>query len=136
MQRWRKSKRRNRVRSRKDWFGLAVTIAQFLALAVPCINPAHAAGADPKTVRTWKAKCASCHGAEGKGDTEQGAKMKLPDMTKPEWQKENSDEKMRQAILNGVKKEGKEGMDSYKDVLSPEQVDALIAYVRSLGVKG
>jgi len=58
--------------------------------------------------------------------------MKLPDMTKPDWQKNNSDEKMRQAILNGVKKEGTDGMDGYKDVLSPEQVDALIAYVRSL----
>jgi len=108
-------------------------IVESVALAVLCGNAALAASApDPKTVRTWKAKCASCHGAEGKGDTEQGAKMKLPDMTKPDWQKNNSDEKMRQAILNGVKKEGTEGMDGYKDVLSPEQVDALIAYVRSL----
>ena len=110
-----------------------LVIAESLALAVLCGNGALAATApDPKTVRTWKAKCASCHGAEGKGDTEQGVKMKLPDMTKPDWQKSNSDEKMRQAILNGVKKEGTEGMDGYKDVLSPEQVDALIAYVRSL----
>ena len=78
-----------------------------MALVVLCGNAALAATApDPKTVRTWK--------------------------TKPDWQKSNSDEKMRQAILNGVKKEGTEGMDGYKDVLSPEQVDALIAYVRSL----
>lgn len=103
---------------------------------MPCSNLAAAAApADPKIVRTWKAKCASCHGAEGKGDTEQGVKMKIPDMSHPEWQKDKSEDKMRQAILNGVKKEGKEGMDSYKDVLSPEQVDGLIAYIRSLGGK-
>lgn len=113
---------------------LSVVIPASLGLAMLCSNTAGAAPtADPKIARTWKAKCSSCHGVEGKGDTEQGAKMKIPDMTKPEWQKDNSDDKMRQAILNGVKKEGKEGMDSYKDVLSPEQVDGLIAYVRSLG---
>lgn len=122
---------------KKRSFGLSIVMSGSVALAILCSNAANAAsGSDPKIVRTWKAKCASCHGVEGKGDTEQGAKMKLPDMTKPDWQKNNSDEKMRQAILNGVKKEGKEGMDSYKDVLSPEQVDGLIAYVRSLAGKG
>jgi cytochrome c6 len=122
------------VRPRKHSLGLSLMIAQSLLL--PVLYSGAAQAADAKTVRTWKAKCASCHGAEGKGDTEQGVKMKLPDMTKPQWQKENSDEKMKQAILNGVKKEGTEGMDSYKDVLSPEQVDGLIAYIRSLGQKG
>jgi len=109
-------------------------IAQFILL--PAMYSSAAQPPDAKTVRTWKAKCASCHGAEGKGDTEQGVKMKLPDMSKPQWQKENSDEKMKQAILNGVKKEGTEGMDAYKDVLTPEQVDGLIAYIRSLAPKG
>ena len=123
------------MRSRYYRFGLAMPIVGPLALALLYGNAAMA-GPDPKIVRTWKAKCASCHGVEGKGDTEQGAKMKLPDMTKPEWQKDNPDEKMRQAIVNGVKKEGKEGMDSYKDVLSPEQIDGLVAYVRALGGKG
>ncbi len=123
------------MRANKNCFlRVSVVIPASLGLAILCTNTASAApSADPKITRTWKAKCSSCHGVEGKGDTEQGAKMKIPDMSKPEWQKENSDDKMRQAILNGVKKEGQEGMDSYKDVLSPEQVDGLMAYVRSLG---
>jgi len=123
------------VPSKRHFFGLAMLVGGSLALVFLHSNAAKAAP-DPKIARTWKAKCASCHGAEGKGDTEQGVKMKLPDMTKPEWQKENPDEKMRQAITNGVKKEGKEGMDAYKDVLSPEQIDGLVAYVRALGGKG
>ena len=122
------------MRTKKHSLGFSLMIAQSLLLPVMYSSAAQAA--DAKTVRTWKAKCASCHGAEGKGDTEQGVKMNLPDMSKPQWQKENSDEKMKQAILNGVKKEGTEGMDAYKDVLSPEQVDGLVAYIRSLGTQG
>ena len=29
---------------------------------------------DPRVKRAWKAKCASCHGEDGKGDTEQAKK--------------------------------------------------------------
>jgi len=110
-------------------------IAASLVAAAVAWGTARAEGAaDPKIVRTWKAKCASCHGADGKGQTEQGIKSHCPDMTNAKWQAENSDEKMRNAILNGVKKaDGKEGMDGYKDVLTPEQVDGLIKVVRSFG---
>ena len=41
---------------------------------------------------------------------------------------------LKAAILDGVKRPCKsEGMDPYRDKLEPEQVDALVAYVRSLG---
>jgi len=40
---------------------------------------------------------------------------------------------MKKAILDGFKREGKpEGMDPFKDSLTPEQVDQLVAYVRTL----
>jgi len=104
-----------------------------LALAAP------AAGAGPapdkKTERLWKAKCSSCHGVDGKAQTEQGKIMSLPDLSSPAWQKATTDERIRDQILNGVKKE-KNGktvqMDPFKGDLQPEQVDALIGYVRSL----
>jgi len=38
---------------------------------------------DKKAERAFKAKCASCHGQTGKGDTEQGKKLKVEDMTAP-----------------------------------------------------
>ncbi len=89
---------------------------------------------DPKKVeRAWKAKCASCHGATGKADTEKGQQMKIVDMTTPEFQAKKDDE-LKKAILNGVKKEKggvKQEMDAFKDDLTPEQVDALIAYIRA-----
>ncbi len=89
------------------------------------------ADVDPKIVRTWKAKCAACHGADGKADTESGKKAKIPDMTKPEWQKGKTDDQIKASIENGIKKDGKE-MEPFKDKLTPEQITGLIAYIRTL----
>jgi mono/diheme cytochrome c family protein len=102
--------------------------AMLLALTI-CAVSAHAQE-DKKTARTWKAKCASCHGAEGKGDTEQGQKAKIADFSKPDWQKAKSDADIKKAIENGSKKEGVE-MDGYKDKLEPAQIDSLVAYIRT-----
>jgi mono/diheme cytochrome c family protein len=87
---------------------------------------------DKKTERVWKAQCASCHGQGGKGDTEKGKHMKVQDMTTAEYQAKKDDE-FKKAILDGVKTESggvKQEMDGYKD-LTPEQVNSLIALIRS-----
>jgi mono/diheme cytochrome c family protein len=86
------------------------------------------------TARTFNAKCAACHGEDGKGKTKQGEKMKIGDMTNPAWQKEVTDDKAKQAILEGITRT-KDGvaqeMKPMKDKLSAEQVDALVKYVRA-----
>ena len=82
---------------------------------------------DPKKVeRAWKAKCSSCHGATGKADTEKGQQMKIVDMTTPAFQAKKDDE-LKKAILEGVEKEKGH---VFKSELTPEQVDALVAYIR------
>lgn len=89
---------------------------------------------DVKTVRLWKAKCASCHGTDGKAQTETGAKLGIPDMTAAAWQKKTTDAQMKSAISDGVTRPGKpEGMDPYKEKLDAAQIDSLVAYVRTLG---
>ncbi len=105
-------------------------IPHLFILAALVAGSAHAE-VDVKIVRTWKAKCASCHGVDGKADTETGKKAKLPDFTKADWQKGKTDAQIKSAIENGTKKDGNE-MDPYKDKLSPEQIDGLVAYVRTL----
>ena len=90
---------------------------------------------DKKTLRTWKAKCSSCHGEDGKGATEQGKKMGVRDMTSAEFAKDATDAKMKEAIANGIKrtKDGKtQEMEPYKDKLKPEDIDNLVGYVKSL----
>jgi mono/diheme cytochrome c family protein len=86
---------------------------------------------DAKIVRTWKAKCASCHGVDGKGETETGKKAKLSDFTKAEWQKSKTDAQIKTAIENGAKKDGAE-MDPYKEKLAGAQIDGLVQYIRTL----
>lgn len=89
---------------------------------------------DKKTLRTWKAKCSSCHGEDGKGATEQGKKMAVRDMTAPEFWKGLTDDKMKDAIANGLKQtKGAvvQEMEPYKDKIKPEDIDALVGYVKT-----
>jgi mono/diheme cytochrome c family protein len=109
-------------------------------LAIACLagialvsRAASAGEPDPKIVRTWRAKCASCHGVDGKGGTDQGKKLEIPDFTGAQWKKTFSEPTMKKSVSEGLKREGKaDGMDAYKDKLTPEQIDGLIAYVRDL----
>ncbi len=107
-----------------------------LALAFPLAARAEdPPKVDKKAERVWRANCASCHGVTGKADTEQGQKMGLPDITTADWQKDHPDERIRETLKNGIKREknGKsQEMESFKDKLKPEQVDLVITYIRSL----
>ena len=78
---------------------------------------------------TYKAKCAACHGADGKGDTAMGKKMGMRDLASPEVQKMSDDE------LITMIADGKDKMPSYKKSLKPEQIKDLVAYIRSLAKK-
>lgn len=69
----------------------------------------------------FKAKCAMCHGADGKGK----AAMKTPDFTSAEVQKK-SDADLSGAIINGKGK-----MPPYKS-MTPDQVKDMVAFIRSL----
>ena len=111
---------------------IPVAAGLMLALVLPGIA---SADVDKKTLRTWKAKCSSCHGEDGKGATEQGKKMGVRDMTGADFWKGLTDAKMKDAISNGIKqtKDGKvQEMEPYKDKIKPEEIDALVGYVKSL----
>src|SRR6516165_2391377 len=112
------------------------TLIAFVTLGGLAARSAIAEGPDPRTVRTFKAKCAACHGEDGKGQTEQGKKMDIADMTNAAWQKQFTDDKIKAAITSGVKrsKNGKpQQMDPFAGTLRPEQIDQLVGYIRSLG---
>jgi cytochrome c6 len=85
---------------------------------------------DKKAERAWKAKCASCHGQTGKGDTDKGKELKVEDMTAAKYQSKK-DADLTKAILEGVKADGKEVMPSFKDEITPEQAQALIKFTRT-----
>src|SRR4051812_33889314 len=106
-----------------------VTIA---LLALICSVPARAHAADKKAEKNWKSKCASCHGKDGKGHTDQGKKMGVSDLTTAAYKKSKTDDQIKAAITDGAKGKGDAVMDGFKDKLDPAAIDALVKYVRAL----
>ena len=91
---------------------------------------ATAAQAADSAAEVWTAKCKSCHGGDGKAKTKIGEKEKITDISDAGWQARHSDEKIRKVIAEGSPENSK--MKAYKDKLTPEQIDALVVYVRGL----
>lgn len=78
---------------------------------------------------TFKAKCAGCHGPDGKGSTPAGKAVGVHDFSSPEVQK------MSDADLTGIVSTGKNKMPAYAKTLKEAEIKDLVAYVRDLGKK-
>lgn len=98
---------------------LALAAALFAGM---CLLSATAKADAAAGEATFKAKCAGCHGADGKGK----ASMQNTDLTTADAQK------MSDADLSGVITNGKAPkMPPYKS-LSADQVKDLVSYIRTL----
>ena len=106
------------------------------ASAIALSSLAASAEADKKIERTWKSKCASCHGLTGKGDTEMGKKLAIGDYTTADWQKSKTDADLKKAILDGVNRDKggvKQEMDAYKEKgIDDAAADGLVKLIRGL----
>ncbi|NMO16057.1 cytochrome c [Pyxidicoccus fallax] len=100
---------------------------------VMVLGLASSASAQDSVADVWKAKCASCHGADGKAQTKMGQKESIVDLTQPAWQKAQTDADIRETIAEGSPRNKK--MKPYKDKLTPEQIDAVVGYIRTMKAK-
>ncbi len=108
------------MQTRMKNFG-AMTVAAAL-LAGVCLFSSVAKADVAAGQATYKAKCAMCHGADGKGKEA----MKTPDFSSADVQKKSD------ADLSGIITNGKPPkMPAYK-TLTPDQVKDLVAFIRSL----
>ena len=96
---------------------LAVVAILAAALMVP--SSAHAQSA----AATYKAKCATCHGADGKGDTSAGKAMGAHDFASPE------DQKLTDADLAAIIAKGKNKMPAYGKSLKDSEITDLVRCV-------
>ena len=78
----------------------------------------------------WENNCTKCHGADGKGETKLGHKLKVKDYTDAAVQAKMSDEDIIKMITEGVTDDGKEKMKPFKDILTPDEIHDLVAYIR------
>lgn len=79
-----------------------------------------------EVVRT---KCQTCHGADGKANTEVGKEHNMNDLSNPRWHSAHTDDDIRDAITHGIPKTKMKG---YKKKLTPAQIEALVKWVRGL----
>ena len=74
----------------------------------------------------YKAKCAMCHGPDGAGQTPMGKNMKLRDLRSADVQKQTDAELVKWIA------DGKGKMPAYKGKLSADEINALVAFIRTL----
>ena len=101
--------------------GQIVIFATAAAVVLLAPSSARAQGAEA----TYKAKCVSCHGTDGKGDTPMAKKLGVRDFGSPEVKKETDEE------LAGIIQNGKNKMPSYKS-LKTEEIKDLVTYIHTL----
>jgi mono/diheme cytochrome c family protein len=75
----------------------------------------------------FKAKCSSCHGADGKGNTGVGKTLGVHDLTSDAVQKETD------AEMTDIVAKGKNKMPAYAKSLKEADIKDLVAYIRQLG---
>ena len=105
---------------------LAVTAIAGVAVFVSIRNNAGTSAAPATAAATYKSKCASCHGANGSGQTAVGKKMNLRDLRSAEVRGQ-SDEQLLAIIAKGKGK-----MPGYEKSLGAATCKALLAYVKQL----
>jgi mono/diheme cytochrome c family protein len=99
-------------------------IKNMLPIALIAALPVFAASPDPAL---YKSKCASCHGADGAGQTPVGKSLKVRDLRSADVQKQ-TDLELTKTIAGGKGKK----MPAYGKQLSTAQIEALIAHIRTL----
>ena len=98
---------------------ILATVA-FVGLAT-CTVLAQSSGAD-----VYKSKCAMCHSADGSASSGAGKAMKVPSLLTPESKKAST------ASYVAIVKNGKGKMPAYGAKLSSPEINAVVAYIRTL----
>lgn len=105
-------------------FRMALVVLLACGLIAVCSSSAVAQDA----AATYKAKCAMCHGPDGKGSA-MGTKMGVHDFTSADVQKQTD------AQLTEIITKGKGKMPSYEGKLKDTEIKELVGYIRGLAKK-
>ena len=110
---------------KKVLYGLVVTL--FFSVVQFNVSDTFAGKIDHKKI--FSNECQKCHEKDGKG-TKRGKKLGVPNFTDGEWQDSVTDEQMINSITNGKKK-----MPAQKHKLNPEEIKAVVKYIRFFAPK-
>jgi len=120
---------------------MTATLSPFRPFAV---SPTRAPGArlfeqanQTEGQKLFQTRCFVCHGRGGKGDGPSaiGLAEKPQDLTDANWQRATSDDLIRSVIQGGGAAIGKTGAMPPNPDLTQDQIQGLVAFVRSLAAK-
>jgi mono/diheme cytochrome c family protein len=100
-----------------------------LAGTLCCLVLSPALYAQSDVAKAYKTNCVLCHGADGSGDNPTGKAMHAKDLRSEEVQKQ-SDTELAEVITKGRGK-----MPAFGAKLKPDDVQKLVAYIRSMAAK-
>ena len=72
--------------------------------------------------------CHSCHGRDGRAQTQKGKFSHARDLTDAKWHDDVTDERIFNSIMNGRNVRG--NMPAFSDKLNEKEVDSLVSFVR------
>jgi len=128
-QRRNSSRMNNRIKIKGLLLLAAIIISSYTLTAGGSANPSSAtAVADGAAL--YNAKCAICHGKDGRGLPNWRSKGQ-PDFSDAKWQKAHTDAQIFDATKNGKGK----FMPAFKAKMSDEEITAVVARIRSFGKK-
>ena len=115
--------------SLEHWIMIAT--AAFATATGIAVSVAPPANAEDVTTATFRKRCATCHGMDGKGDTTAGQEVGPKDWTDGKTLTSVSNERIRAVIRDGViTEDGKERMPPGKR-LSDQEIEDLQRFVRT-----
>ena len=109
---------------------VAATIIFFAGVVIG-LNQTHASNSistntdEPNAEQIYAARCARCHGEDGKAETRMGKNMGARNFTDAAWHKDTKDEDIFSTI-----KDGNGAMPAFGNKLSDEEIKALVGKVR------
>jgi mono/diheme cytochrome c family protein len=116
------------MRTKVSVLGLVILVSGFgLAFSTHSMKPASIEPADVDAKKLYDSDCATCHGKDGKAKTFKAKLNHARNLTDAKWQAETTDERLYNSIHNG-----KEKMPAFGKKFSDSQINALVAFVRTL----
>jgi mono/diheme cytochrome c family protein len=107
------------------WVPVAILVICITMAPSPAAGQGNTAGAD-----VYKAKCATCHGQDGSGNTPVGKSLQVADLRSAAVQSK-SDAELTQSVT-----EGKGNMPGFKGNITDDEIHAVVTFVRTFAAKG
>ncbi|HMG75641.1 MAG TPA: cytochrome c [Pyrinomonadaceae bacterium] len=115
------------TRAKVAAFGLVLFSGFCVAFSARSIERVSIEQANVDAKALFASECATCHGKDGQAKTFKAKFNHARNLTDAKWQAEVTDERLYNSIHNGKGK-----MPAFGKKLSDSQINALVAFVRTL----